>query len=157
MLGSLSFGMESYLTEVLIERSMGHAPHRCTLAPVLRCWLLGISSELTHERGTRPDGSSRVGCPKLRQPRVRRARDKPGFVSLYALSYTQARMAKTPQAVRTFDVEGQEVQCYQSAGHRLWRCECADFQRRLSQLGEGFCAHTAVAIMRLTEEGSIEL
>ena len=64
-------------------------------------------------------------------------------------------MGGTPQAVRTFDIEGQEVRCYQSEGHRLWRCECPAFQRRLSQRGEGFCAHTAVAIMRLTEEGSI--
>jgi hypothetical protein len=84
------------------------------------------------------------------------ARDKPG-IRLCALSYTEARMAQIPQAVRTFDIEGQEVRCYQSEGYRLWRCECPDFQRRLSQLGEGFCAHTAVAIMRLTEEGSIEL
>lgn len=80
-----------------------------------------------------------------------------GFVSLGAMSYTQPRMAPSSQAVRTFDIEGQEVRCYQSEGHRLWRCECPDFQRRLSQLGEGFCAHTAVAIMRLTEQGSIQL
>ena len=66
-------------------------------------------------------------------------------------------MAQTPQAVRIFDIEGQEVRCYQSEAHRLWRCECPNFQGRLSQLGEGFCAHTAVAIMRLTEGGSIEL
>lgn len=66
-------------------------------------------------------------------------------------------MGQAPQTVRTFDIEGQEVRCYQSAGHRLWRCECLDFQRRLSQFGEGFCAHTAVAIMRMMEESSIEL
>ena len=73
------------------------------------------------------------------------------------MSYTQARMGQTGQTVRIFDIEGQEVRCHQSEGHRVWRCECPDFQRRLSQFGEGFCAHTAVAIMRLTEEGSIEL
>ncbi len=68
-----------------------------------------------------------------------------------------ARMGETPQAVRTFDIAGQEVRCYQSEGHPLWRCECPAFQRRLSRFGEGFCAHTAVAIMRSTEDGSIEL
>ena len=53
-------------------------------------------------------------------------------------------------------IEGQEVRCYQSEGERLWRCECAAFQRRLERYGEGFCAHTAVAIMRCTEDGSID-
>jgi hypothetical protein len=53
-------------------------------------------------------------------------------------------------------VEGQEVRCYQSDGDRLWRCECAAFQRRLEQYGEGFCVHTAVAIMRSLEDRSIE-
>jgi hypothetical protein len=53
-------------------------------------------------------------------------------------------------------VEGQEVRCYQSEGHRLWRCECVAFQRRLEQYGEGFCTHTAVAIMRSLEDRSIE-
>ena len=41
-------------------------------------------------------------------------------------------------------------------GDRLWRCECAAFQRRLEQYGEGFCVHTAVAIMRSLEDRSIE-
>ena len=94
--------------------------------------------------------------PELAAAAYRRARNQPGFVSLCAMNYTHARMEQMPRAVRTFDIEGQEVRCYQSEGHRLWRCECPDFQRRLSQLGEGFCAHTAVAIMRLTEEGSIK-
>jgi len=53
-------------------------------------------------------------------------------------------------------VEGQEVRCYQSEGHRLWRCECAAFQRRLEQYREGFRGHTAVAIMRSLEDASIE-
>lgn len=48
-------------------------------------------------------------------------------------------------------VEGQEVRCYQSEGHRLWQCQCAAYQRRLEQYGEGFCAHTAVVIMRCLE------
>lgn len=59
--------------------------------------------------------------------------------------------------VRTFNVEGQEVKCYESDGHRLWRCECAYFQRTLGQYGEGFCPHAAVAIMRCLEDGSIEI
>ena len=58
--------------------------------------------------------------------------------------------------VGTFDIEGQEVRCYQSNSHRLWRCECPAFQLRLGQFGEGFCAHTAVAIMRTLEDGSID-
>jgi len=60
-------------------------------------------------------------------------------------------------AVRTFDIEGQEVTCYESDGHRLWRCECAHFQRTLNAHGEGFCPHTAVAIMRCIEDGSIQM
>ena len=56
---------------------------------------------------------------------------------------------------RVFDIEGQKVLCYLSDGHRLWRCECAYFQRTLTQYGEGFCPHTALAIMRSIEDGSL--
>ncbi len=60
----------------------------------------------------------------------------------------------TPEpTVRTFDVEGHEVKCYVSDGHRLWRCECDYFQRTLAQYAEGFCPHTAVAIMRALKDG----
>jgi hypothetical protein len=65
-------------------------------------------------------------------------------------------MTPTSQAMHTFDIEGQEVRCYRSDGQNLWRCECSAFRRRLSQYGEGFCAHTAVAIMRSVEDGSIK-
>jgi hypothetical protein len=59
--------------------------------------------------------------------------------------------------VRTFDIEGEEVKCYESDGHRLWRCGCPYFQQKLDAHGEGFCPHTAVAIMRSLEDGSIEM
>jgi hypothetical protein len=65
-------------------------------------------------------------------------------------------MTQTNQAMHTFDIEGEEVRCYHSDGQNLWRCKCSAFQRRLSQYGEGFCAHTAVAIMRSLEDGSID-
>jgi hypothetical protein len=63
----------------------------------------------------------------------------------------------TQPAFRTFDIEGQEVRCYECEGSRLWRCECAAFQRRLGLFGEGFCAHTALAIMRCLDDGSITI
>lgn len=60
-------------------------------------------------------------------------------------------------SVRTLEIEGQEVRCYESDGHRLWRCECPAFQRRVTESGAGYCGHTAVAIMRGLEEGWIKL
>ena len=57
-------------------------------------------------------------------------------------------MTSTNEVVRTYLIEGQEVRCYEDGAHRLWRCECAAFQKRLGKFGEGFCAHTAVAIMQ---------
>jgi hypothetical protein len=36
------------------------------------------------------------------------------------------------EPVLTFDVEGQPVVCYQTGEDRLWRCECAYFQRTLT-------------------------
>jgi hypothetical protein len=60
---------------------------------------------------------------------------------------------KTPDTLlRTFDIEGQEVRCYLSDGDRLWHCECERFQRTLAQYREGFCPHTAVAILRALED-----
>lgn len=47
-----------------------------------------------------------------------------------------------------FNIKGQEVVCYQNGDNRLWRCECAYFQRTLQRYQQGFCPHTAVAIMQ---------
>lgn len=55
-----------------------------------------------------------------------------------------------------FDVEGQEVVCHQTGGRRWWVCQCEYFQRTLAQRSEGFCPHTAVAIMRAMREGTID-
>ncbi len=59
--------------------------------------------------------------------------------------------------MRTFDIEGQPVRCIETDdGKRMWLCEYADFQERAKRHPEGFCAHTALAIARCIEEGSIE-
>lgn len=58
--------------------------------------------------------------------------------------------------VHRFDVEGQEVLCHEKGGDRLWVCKCEYFQRTLKQHKEGFCPHTAVAIMRAMREGTIK-
>ncbi len=55
-----------------------------------------------------------------------------------------------------FDVEGQEVVCYQTGADRLWVCKCDHFQRTLTQQKQGFCPHTAVAIMRAMQDGTID-
>jgi hypothetical protein len=65
-------------------------------------------------------------------------------------------MTRAPEAARTFDIEGQEVRCYELDRHRLWRCDCTAFQQRFEKFGEGFCAHTAVAIQRCIADGTIE-
>ena len=65
-------------------------------------------------------------------------------------------MTRTPALVRTFDIEGQEVRCYELDGHRLWRCECPAFHRRLAKFSEGFCPHVVVAIERCIQDGSIK-
>lgn len=53
------------------------------------------------------------------------------------------------------DIDGQQIQCLETGGRRLWRCNCEDFQRRVAALGEGFCSHTARAIMRAILAGQI--
>jgi hypothetical protein len=58
--------------------------------------------------------------------------------------------------VSTFDVEGQPVSCYQTGEDRLWRCECAHFQRTLATYKQGFCAHIVVAIERTLRDGVID-
>ena len=65
-------------------------------------------------------------------------------------------LRRMERVTRTFVIEGQEVRCYELDGHRLWRCECADFERRLGQFGDDFCAHTAVATMLSIENREIE-
>ena len=53
-----------------------------------------------------------------------------------------------PASVRTFDIEGQSVRCIETEDGRVWLCECQSFQERATRHPEGFCAHTAVAIMQ---------
>ena len=62
-----------------------------------------------------------------------------------------------PANVRTFDIEGQPVRCIETDGRRLWLCECRSFQERAMRYPEGLCAHTAVAITRYIQDGSIEI
>ena len=63
-----------------------------------------------------------------------------------------------PAKLCTLDVEGQPVRCIETNdGKRVWRCDCPKFKERALRHSEGFCAHTAVAIMRCIEDGSIEV
>ena len=63
-----------------------------------------------------------------------------------------------PAKVRTFDFESTPVRCIETEdGRRVWLCECAPFHERAKRHAEGFCAHTAVAIMRCIQDGSIEV
>lgn len=59
--------------------------------------------------------------------------------------------------VLKFDIEGQEVLCYQTGGHRLWVCQCEYFKRKLAERREGYCPHTALAICRALEGGMISI
>lgn len=60
--------------------------------------------------------------------------------------------------VLTIDVDGTSVRCFEMAdGTRIWLCECSEFAERAAQYPEGFCSHTAVAITRCIEHGSIEV
>jgi hypothetical protein len=61
-----------------------------------------------------------------------------------------------PAKVRTIDIEGQPVRLIEAEGRRVWLCGCASFQARAKQSSESFCAHTAVAIMRCIEDGSLK-
>jgi hypothetical protein len=58
--------------------------------------------------------------------------------------------------VVTFDIEGQPVTCYQTGRDRLWRCECACFQRTLATYTEGYCPHIVVAIERAVRDRVID-
>jgi hypothetical protein len=64
----------------------------------------------------------------------------------------------TPAKVRTLDIEGQFVRCIEEpGGKRLWLCDCPKFKERAARHPEGSCGHTAVAIWRCIEDGSIEV
>jgi hypothetical protein len=62
-----------------------------------------------------------------------------------------------PATMRTLDIEGQRVRCIETDGRRVWLCKCPSFQERATRHPEGFCAHTAVAVMRCIQDGSIEI
>jgi hypothetical protein len=52
-------------------------------------------------------------------------------------------------------VEGHCVTCTQNMlGHRVWHCDCREYDRRLLRYGEGFCAHLVVVIQGLIEDDS---
>ena len=53
------------------------------------------------------------------------------------------------------DIDGQQIQCLEAGGRRLWRCSCEDFGQRAAEHGEGFCNHTARAIMQAILAGHI--
>lgn len=64
----------------------------------------------------------------------------------------------------TFNIEGQAVVCYQTGADRLWRCECAYFQRTFATHNQGFCpyrgrrrARTARRLLDVGRHGSSPL
>ena len=59
-----------------------------------------------------------------------------------------------------FVIEGQRGTCDVSdTGKRYCECGCPNFAERLAKFGEGFCAHTAVAIEQayLSEQISLPI
>ena len=61
-----------------------------------------------------------------------------------------------PATVRTLVIEGQPVLLIRTEeGERTWLCDYAMFKERATRHPEGFCGHTAVAIMWCIEDGSI--
>jgi hypothetical protein len=62
-----------------------------------------------------------------------------------------------PAKVRTLDIEGQPVRLIEAVGRRVWLCDCPSFQERAARHSESFCAHTAAAIMRCVQDGSIQV
>jgi hypothetical protein len=61
-----------------------------------------------------------------------------------------------PAKVRAIDIQGQPVRLIETEGRGVWLCDCASFQARAKQSSESFCGHTAVAITRCIEDGSLE-
>lgn len=64
---------------------------------------------------------------------------------------------KAADRVIRFDVEGQEVTCHETGGDRLWHCARERSQLNLTRSGQKFCQHTAVAIMRAMQDGTIDV
>ena len=63
-----------------------------------------------------------------------------------------------PATVSTPGIEGQPVRCIEESGGKCaWLCDCPKFKERATRHPEGFCGHTAVAIMRCIQDGSIEI
>jgi len=58
----------------------------------------------------------------------------------------------------TVDIEGQEVRCEIIGGKRAWTCWCDYFQKRRTGRtpSAAYCPHTATAIMRCIQDGSID-
>jgi len=60
--------------------------------------------------------------------------------------------------MRTFDIKGQTVPCIETdEGRRLWLCYSPVFRKRAEPRTAGFYAHTALAIWRCIDDGSIEI
>ena len=63
--------------------------------------------------------------------------------------------AHYPRAMLEFTVKRHRVTCTQDdLGHRVWHCDCREYERRLLRFGEGFCVHLVQAILRLIEDDS---
>jgi hypothetical protein len=70
------------------------------------------------------------------------------------------RMESTslPARVTSLDIEGQAVRLIETDdGKRLWLCTCAKFKERATRHPEGFCGHTAVAVLRCIQDESLEI
>ena len=69
------------------------------------------------------------------------------------------RAAESVLPMPDYVIEGQRVTCSVSdTGKRYWEwCGCPDFAERATKFGEGFCAHTVVAIEQAYLSGQISL
>jgi hypothetical protein len=100
----------------------------------------------------------RSSSTSRRLRRGRRTKNGAGAPTRWPLSLLKPMNQIRPAKVRTLDIEGQAVRCIEEpGGKRLWLCDCAKFKERAARHPEGFCGHTAVAIMRCIEDGSIEV
>jgi len=63
--------------------------------------------------------------------------------------------AHYPQAMLEITVKRHRVTCtHDGLGHRVWHCDCREYERRLLRFGEGYCAHLVQTILRLIEDDS---